>query len=96
MSDHGLLLGAGEQKSDCVGAEEPPLVATDRSRKYPCPGSSTRLLVTDRPYVICHRGEIGSGELGTTHGGHHTSVLLGVWYAVGDRPGDRLDAAIAP
>ena len=84
MSDHGLLLGsamwllcgddksitseAGEQKSECVGVEE-HLVATDRSRKYPCLGSSMRLLVTDRPYIICHRGEIGLGELGAAHGG---------------------------
>src|SRR5712675_1387268 len=55
-----------------------------------------RLLVTDRPYIIGHRGEIGLGELGAAHGGHHAGVLLGFWYAVGDRPGNRLEAAIAP
>ena len=57
---------------------------------------SMRLLVTDRPYIICHRGEIGLGELGATHGRHYAGVLLGFWYTVRDRPGNRLDAAIAP
>ena len=57
---------------------------------------STRLLVTYRPYVISDRGEIGLGELGATQGRHHPLVLLRLRYALRDRPGDRLEAAVAP
>src|SRR5260370_41002255 len=60
------------------------------------PSSINALLVTDGPYIICYRGKVGLGELAATHGRHHTGVLLGLRYAVSNRPGARLDAAVAP
>lgn len=57
---------------------------------------SMRLLMTDRPHIIRHRGEIGLGELGAAHRRHHTGVFLGLRYAADDRPGNRPDAAVAP
>jgi hypothetical protein len=57
---------------------------------------SMRFLVTDGPHVIWERGKIGLGELGATHWRHHTGVFLGLRYAMSDRAGNRLDAAIAP
>src|SRR5262249_15497351 len=58
--------------------------------------SSMRVLVTDRPHIICHGGEISLGELRATHGRHHPLMLLRLWYSWGDGPGNRPDAAVAP
>jgi hypothetical protein len=112
ISDHGILLGQcgvavcaammkasprkRANKSPTASAWRNTLVATDWSRRYHGPGSSMRLLVTDRPHIIGYRGQIGLGELSATHRRHRTRVVLGLRYAVRDCPGNRLDAAVAP
>ena len=112
ISDHGILLGQcgvavcaammkasprkRANKSPTASAWRNTLVATDWSRRYHGPGSSMRLLVTDRPHIIGYRGQIGLGELSASHRRHRTRVVLGLRYAVRDCPGNRLDAAVAP
>jgi hypothetical protein len=58
--------------------------------------SSMRALVTHRPRIGGHGGDIGVRELSAPLRRHHALVFLRVWHAVSDRLRERRQAPVTP